>query len=244
MTDIAAAWEEAGTVTVMLATGTEVRGMLPGTGALARRGLTPGVLIGIVSRLEGTSIDAHGGMSDEDWEAHEGKVRDLVGDFVTSIRPPGHEEFAPHVIEPEHRVPPEDLDALTAIVLRFESPAQVDARHRARLRGMPLTSAAAAWSRTAGQTLPAWESLITSDEAFLYDWTAHRYGCRPSDLLNIDDRVIASSVDVALATRALMRSSRPRRESPEPLTVPYDPAMQERSRTAHTERLRAKGLIH
>lgn len=245
--DAATDWQAAGTITVLLPTGTEIRGMLPGSGSLARRGITPGILRDIASRLTGEA--GQGGMSDEDWATWEDKVRDVIAEFVTAIRPPGHDEFSEHRIEPEHRVPPIDLDALIAIALRFESPAQVDARSRVALKGQPATSAASLWARTAHATLPAWSEFIESGEGLLCAISARTWGCRPSALLGIDDPVVAYAVDEALSLR-LLYLNRGKRKGPhadefyESVQVPYDPDLHARSQAARIAELKAEGLLH
>ena len=247
--EVLAAWAAAGTDTVTLPTGTEVQLMLPGPGALARRGMTPGVLRGIVSRLSGDV--ARAGMTDQDWATWEAEIRELIADAVVAIRPPGRDDFTEHRITPEAKIPPVDEDSLVAMVLRFESPAQVTVRSRAVLAGQPARGAAAAWARTAHATLPAWEAFVDSDEGYLCAISARTWGTRPSELLGIGDPVVGYAVDEALAIRLVLGKDSARKDR-QPLPaeayeqvgrIPHDPAIAEEVAAWHVQLLRAEGRL-
>lgn len=248
--DVLAAWQAAGTDELMLPTGTEVRVMLPGPGAMARHGLTPGALRGIVGRLTGEINQ--GGMSDDDWAAWEASVNILICDTVIEVRPPGRELFEAWTIRPadlaERRLPPVDHDALVTLVMRLDSADRIDARSRAALSGTPAMAAARARARHVVATLPDWMSFVESDEGMLCALTARTFGQRPSALLNIADPVIGYAVDEALMLRLAL--TKPDRQQPlttsayeRPEIEPYDPAVAAAVQDAHLERLRAEGKL-
>ena len=246
--ELASAWEEAGTDTVLLPTGTEVRVMLPGPGAMARLELTPAALRGIVGRMTGDL--AHGGMSDADWERWRAAIRELVADAVTAVRPPGREGFTPHRVEPTDKVPPIDEDALTALVLRLEAPAQVDARSRLALGGQPAVVAGAVWARAAHSTLPAWQDFVASDEGLRCALSARTWGTRPSALLGITEPVVAYAVDEALALRLVFVRKPKATKDPLPPEfyeqvgrVPHDDAIAADVARDHLEQLAAEGRV-
>lgn len=245
---VATAWQEAGTDQVMLPTGTEARVMLPGPGAMARLELTPGALRGIVGRLTGKL--EHGGMSADDWQRWRGAIRELIAEAVTAVRIPGGEDFAPHRVDPDDRIPPIDEDALTTLVLRLESPAQVDARSRVAHGGQPAAVAGATWARAAHSTLPAWEPFIGSDEGLRCALSARTWGTRPSILLGITEPVVAYAVDEALALRLLLQQRTSRSKDPLPPEfyedtgrVPYDADVAADVARAHLEQLAAEGRV-
>lgn len=243
--EVASAWSEAGTETVLLPTGTEVRIMLPGPGSLARHGVTPGTLREIAARRTGKV--EHAGVSDADWTAWEASIRQLLAEAVVAIRPPGREAFAEHTIHPDDRIPGADEDALVALVLHLESPAQVDLKSRAVLSGQPARAGGTAWVRTAHRTLPAWISFVESHEGLLCALTARTFGQRPSVLLGIDDPVVAYAVDEALAMRLLL----PRSARKEPLPIDvyesvaagHDDDVARQVAEAHVARLQAEGRL-
>lgn len=247
--EVASAWQDAGTDTVMLPTGTEVRVLLPGPGAMARLELTPSALRGIVGRLTGDL--AHGGMSEADWARWRDSIRALIADAVTAIRPPGRQEFSEHRVEPTDKVPPIDEDALTALVLRLEAPAQVDARSRVALGGQPAVVAGAAWARAAHGTLPAWQAFVASDEGLRCAISARTWGQRPSALLGITEPVVAYAVDEALALRLVLVGRPKARKDPLPPEayervgpVRHDDQVAEEVARAHLELLAAEGRVH
>lgn len=247
-TEIATAWQDAGTDELTLPTGTAARVMLPGPGALARHELTPSVLRGIVGRMTGKL--EHAGMSDEDWQRWERAIAELVADAVIAVRPPGHEDFAEHRIEPDDKVPPVDRDALAAIVLRLESPAQVDVRSRVALGGQPSAAAGAAWARAAHGTLPAWQGFVASDEGLRCGLAARTWGTRPSTMLGIVDPVVAYAIDEALALRLILLSKTKSKRDPlpaefyeQPGFIPYDQAIAEDVARDHLARLQAEGKV-
>lgn len=249
--EVATAWQEAGTDQVVLPTGTEAQLLLPGPGAMARLELTPSALRGIVGRLTGDL--EHAGMSDEDWQRWRGAIRSLIADAVVAIRLPGGDDFRAHRIEPDDRVPPIDEDALTALVLRLESPAQVNARSLVAMGGQPAAMAGATWARAAHGTLPAWESFIASDEGLRCAISARTWATRPSQLLGIAEPVVAYAVDEALALRLTLLQRRPAaasRKDPLPPEyyertgrVPFDTAVAEDVARAHLEQLAAEGRL-
>lgn len=248
--DVLEAWAASGTETVMLPNRTEVRVMLPGPGALARHGVTPGVLRGIVGRLTGAV--EHAGMAEADWETWDAKLRILVSDAVVALRPPRHDEFSEYRLTPERiaqrKVPPADYDALVAMVLRLEAPAQVDARSRA-LHGEPMSPALVArFAKAEQRTVPAWMTLVESSEGLMCAMTARMFGKLPSELLHIDDEVTAYAVDTAL----MLRLALARNEKTEPMPAdayerpdvpPFDPAEADRAYQEHLALLRREGRL-
>lgn len=248
--DVLEAWAASGTHTVLLPNRTEVRVMLPGPGALARHGVTPGVLRGIVGRLTGAV--EHAGMAEADWERWEGKLRILVSDEVVAVRPPGWDDFKEYRIEPDdianRKLPPADYDALVAIALRLEAPEQVTLRSQI-LHGTPVAPAlVASFAQAEQRTLPAWMEFVESSEGLVCAMTARTFGKLPSELLHIDDEVTAYNVDTALMLRlAFAKKEQPAAagdgayERPE--VPPYDPAVAEQSFRDHIALLQREGRL-
>ena len=248
--EVLAAWQAAGTEELMLPTGTEIRMLLPGPGALARLGLSPTTLLTIAAHRTG-EIE-HGGMSDEDWARWEAKIAVLICDSVLAIKPPGFDDFAEWTFSPDdlkqHRVPPVDHDALVSLVTTFETPAQVDARSRVVHRGMSVSHAARIFAREEARTIPGWGEFIESEQGLMVALTARTFGQLPSTMLRIDNPTTALAVDVgAMGRIAFLRPAKKQPLDPDyyerPDAEPYDPAVAAEVQNAHLERLRAEGRL-
>lgn len=145
MTDIASEWMAAGTVTVMLPSGMQVKVEETSVPQLMVRGVFPGYLRAMAEQFMGEGIDPSKLPAGEagNWKE---MVALLVRHMVREVCAPGG-TFAPYMLSPEQvndddpRMPRVDLEALQHMALHLRAPREVDATSRIAAMHRQMTTA-------------------------------------------------------------------------------------------------------
>lgn len=159
--DAARAWQAAGADVVMLPSGVEVQLRLPTVAGLAMRGALPAMLTNLALRYAGDGVDVPQLSAEEraKWDALE---RELVCDAIHGVRPPGFDEFERWRPRPDDlaaqppAIPSVDLESLIGLVLRLQTPVQVDSLSRVAHGLIDADEATRRMSGEEAATLDGW----------------------------------------------------------------------------------------
>jgi hypothetical protein len=133
MRDVASAWMNAGTSTVMLPSGVQVRWEPTSVADLMVRGVLPGYLRSVAAQLY---ADESKPLTDDEQAKWKEMVALLIRTSVREVALPGSDEFEPYqlsaaqVNDDDPRMPRVDLEALQHLALHLRTPREVDATSR------------------------------------------------------------------------------------------------------------------
>ncbi len=135
MTDVASAWMQAGTETVMLPSGVQVRWEPTNVTELMLRGIMPGYLRSMAIQFTDQGVNPSE-LDEAESKRWKEMVSLLIIEGVREVAMPGTDEFEPIRLTPaqvndaDPRMPRVDLEALQHLVLHLRTPLEVNATSR------------------------------------------------------------------------------------------------------------------